>query len=119
MASWDVVNRDVYNRFLIIMEMLEGDGGLLEYLFDPDEAELRCNPSEIIKNSRGYSSGQRVMIRVALDIWSGSGDTKLFDVIEGLDEDRFRKIVRGLLTSRGLIEVRQSKLPTFMGRLRQ
>ena len=77
MATWDTADPDTYNRLIIIKKMLRGGNRLLEFLFHPSEAQLRVSPSSLLFESGCFSSGEQLLIRVALDIWSCDGDTKL------------------------------------------
>jgi len=48
----------------------------------------------------GLSDGEKVLIRIALDIWSGSGDAKVWELIETLDDYNFSNVLKGLAVLR-------------------
>ena len=116
MATWDTVDSDTYNRLIIIKKMLRDDPCLLDFLFDPSEAELCVSPSVVLDRFHFLSSGEQLLIRVALDIWSGEGHAEVRDILSTLDPYRFDDVIQALCrTQRGLRESefrRQLKFPT-------
>ena len=64
--------------------------------FDPDRPKVRQAPQELLANCRGYSSGEFVLIRIALDIWCGSGEAKLNQILATLDLDNLSNVLEAL-----------------------
>lgn len=75
---------------------------LLDFFFDPKEPRISHEPMEMLRLSRGFSSGEQILIRVALDIWSGSGNTKVWNLLESLDEESLSKVLKALAVFRGI-----------------
>src|ERR1700722_5325782 len=69
---------------------------LLDFFFDPNEPRLRRLPEELLKESAVMSSGEDLLVRLALDLWSGSGDARVWELIEILDEENFIYVLRAL-----------------------
>ncbi len=69
---------------------------LLEFLFDKEKAILLHESAFLIESALGYSSGEQILIRIALDLWNGSGDVKLWQIIECLDDDTYVDVLSGL-----------------------
>ncbi len=122
MATWDVVDRDTYNRRLIIEELFRADDRLLEFVFNPVKAELRTSAQNLIKEGRSLSSGEQLLIRVALDIWSGEGHATVGDLLTVIDYSRFEDVIWAMKSARWSETPeyrRQLKLPTQQGQRRQ
>lgn len=75
---------------------------LLEFLFEKDRPRLKQESDILLSRFSGYSSGQRILIRMALDLWNGSGEVKLWQIIEGLDDNNYENVLIGLRHLRGI-----------------
>ncbi len=100
MPTWDVVDLDTYNRLQIIVEMFQADDRLLEFVFNPVKAELRTCPQTLTEESRCLSSGEQILIRVALDIWSAEGSATVGELLTALDYPRFEDVIRAMKSAR-------------------
>lgn len=69
--------------------LLANDSYLLDYLLDNNRVGLVASEDDLIRMSGGYSSGQKLLIRMAMDIWSLSGDSQLSEILYRLDDVRF------------------------------
>lgn len=69
---------------------------ILEFVLDSRVPRLRHGPDKLLQLSKSFSSGEQLLVRVALDIWSGSGDAKIAQLIENLDEDNLYNVLNGL-----------------------
>lgn len=69
---------------------------LLEFLFDRDRARLRVEPERILSEAGPFSSGEKILVRVGLDLWNGSGQVSLWDIVERLDVENYRNVLLGL-----------------------
>jgi len=69
---------------------------LLEFLFEPGEPRLRHEAEQLLRDACVFSSGEKILIRVGLDLWNGSGHIELWDVIERLDIENYRHVLLGL-----------------------
>ena len=69
---------------------------LLEGFFDETYARLRSSPELMIEQTSGYSHGEIVLIKVALDIWSGSGNVFVWQILETLDKRTFLSVIEAL-----------------------
>ena len=88
--------------YLAIDMIFRSNPGLKTYMFGQDKFRLRAEPEDIIENASGLSSGQQILLRIALDLWSGSGKTDLYDLLTTLDEENFINFLEALLIMRGL-----------------
>jgi hypothetical protein len=66
---------------------------LMHLMLNPDTPRL-MSTSELIKNhSLGFSSSEQLLVRIALDIWDGSGGIHFNELYENLDQRNFQKML--------------------------
>lgn len=93
MESWpnDYSNDKIL--FQIISVALERHPYLIDLIFNTDRPETQLSTEELIQSSCCYSSGEKILIRVALDLWNSTGKAKLGDIINSLDPDNFKNVL--------------------------
>jgi hypothetical protein len=98
--NWINASSSDRKLYLIIETMLQEHPKLREYLFHPTRAELAGPPDELLRNP--YSSGEKLLIQVAIDLWSnGSGGTLLMD-LNRLDGDNLMRVLQAFIAVRNL-----------------
>jgi hypothetical protein len=70
---------------------------LLDFVFDPKKPRLRKPPEKLLIEGRYLSSGEYLMVRVAMDLWSGSGNAKVYELIENLDPENFKRVLKAII----------------------
>lgn len=73
---------------------------LLKFFFDPNKPRIKYEPLKMIRASYGMSSGEQVLIKIALDIWSGGGNAKVCQILETLDDANFINAINALILTR-------------------
>lgn len=73
---------------------------LLKFFFDSNKPRIKLEPIEMIRASYGMSSGEQLLIKIALYIWSGSGNAKVYQILETLDEGNFTNTINALILAR-------------------
>jgi hypothetical protein len=73
-----------------------GHSKLLQFLFYAETARLQQEPEFLLTKVCGFSTGEKILVRIALDLWNGSGDVKLWHIIEKLDECTYENVLIGL-----------------------
>lgn len=68
----------------------------LEFLFDGDKPRLRDEPDALLAEAGVFSTGEKILIRIALDLWSGQGRVSLWDIVERLDLRNYEHVLAGL-----------------------
>lgn len=96
MKCWPKVGRVERKLFEAISHIFKSYPYLLDFLFDPDVAKIRALPEELISQSESLSSGEDLLVRVALDLWSGGGNACVWELIEILDEQNFNNVLEAL-----------------------
>lgn len=79
--------------FFIIAQLLKKHSYLLNFIFDAKKPRLKASSSEIMEWAEELSSGENLLIRLALDIWDGSGNVLLLEICKNLDEQNFNSIL--------------------------
>jgi len=69
---------------------------LLLFIFDPEEPRLSMTPDLMLQRIKGFSSGERLLIRLALDIWNDSGEVKITELLNTLDPTNFTNAIAAL-----------------------
>ena len=66
-------------------------------LFSKTGPKLIDTPENILKDYNGICSSDYILVKVALDIWSGSGNVYLWEILESLDLDNIKLIIKAIL----------------------
>lgn len=95
------------SRIEIIRDLLAGrNEKILEFLFPfPDEVTDQNGTMDLERieaNIGVLSSGEKILCRVAMDIWGEYGKVEIFDICRRLDEGNFRAVMTALERFRDL-----------------
>lgn len=93
---WPTADIGDQKRLEIISNLLWPHEKLLLFLFKTNKPELNGSPEEMKERAQCFSSGEKVLISLALDVWSGAGDTKVTDLYK-LDPANLQKAFTALL----------------------
>ena len=96
MLNWKDQGRHQLRMQEVLNLMFPNRPDLLEFLFERDHARLRGDPECLLDSADGFSKGEQILIRVALDLWNGSGKVKMWEILESLDDDTFIGVLAGL-----------------------
>ena len=89
-----------------VHRLVRSDERLLQFLFHHKECRLRDTVKEILKEAKALNHDERVLVQIAIDMWSGDGGTRLSDILDLIDEDNFLSLIRALLYYRDIGEER-------------
>ena len=84
-----------------IKVLLRGHPRLMAFLFHPTEARLKASPKELLYKASAFSSGEYILVQVALDFWDGSGDALLSDLYATLDGDAYFQVLMAIESLKG------------------
>jgi hypothetical protein len=96
MFCWKTAESYEWKQIEAISIVLSNHYKLLEFLFEKERPNLRNSPEQLLEWSLGFSSGEQVLVRVALDIWSNSGSARVSDLLISLDQSNFENVLLGL-----------------------
>lgn len=96
MLNWQRPGRHETRMMETLNIIFAGHSKLLQFLFENEASRLREDPEFLLARARGFSSGEQILVRIGLDLWSGSGDVKLWHIIESLDDSTYHNVLLGL-----------------------
>ncbi len=96
MINWPKAN--VVERRLLqaISNIFSESPKLLDFLFDPEKPKLRAMPEVLLLEAEDFSAKEDLLIRVALDMWSGSGSAEVWELLEYLDNASLIRVAKAL-----------------------
>jgi hypothetical protein len=92
--NWVDADESDLARLNCILIVLESFPEILKFMFSREKANLTMSSDEIIKNSKTFSEGEQLLIRVALDFWDGSGNPHYNSLIHNLSDTNFENVIK-------------------------
>jgi hypothetical protein len=96
MLDWSCASRYELRLLYVYKRIFCKHDKLLAFLFESKLPQLKRDPKELLQDMGVFSSGEQILIRIALDLWDGSGGTYLWDIFQGLDRDTLLDLLQGL-----------------------
>jgi len=96
MKSWKNASESDRKTYESISQVFFSYPYLLNNFFDKDKPKIRLQSEKMLEQASGLSSGEFVLIKVALDIWSGSGNAYVWELVETLDKQNFYSVLTAL-----------------------
>jgi hypothetical protein len=96
MLNWQGAGRHERRMQEVLNLIFQNHPQFLEFLFEKERAKLRQDPEELLRDAMVFSTGEKILIRIALDLWSGQGLVHLWDIVERLDEENYHNVLAGL-----------------------
>lgn len=96
METWREATRAERRLYILISAIFRNHPKLLEFFFERDRAKISFDPETMLREAGCFSSGEQVLIRVALDMWSGSGNATVWQLLEILDYESFSNVLKAL-----------------------
>ncbi len=96
MESWREATSSDRRMYQAICLVFLNHPKLLEFFFEKKRPRIRFVAEQMRKEAAGFSSGEQILIRVALDMWSGSGNAKVWQMLETLDSSNFGNCLKAL-----------------------
>ena len=92
------MNNNLYNihRAQAIGTLLGYDEGLLRFVFHHREYDLRLSAEELILEARELNEEEGLLVKIAVGLWCGDCKIKLQDIIDNLDDEKFRNVLHAL-----------------------
>lgn len=82
--------------------LLDYDQRLIDFIFERERPRLRKRAGILIEDSWAFSHGEQLLIRAALDLWSGSGHLQLWEMLETWDDSTWAHFVGAVAEYRRL-----------------
>lgn len=100
--NWSKIqDTHVFNSICIL---LKDNPYLLEYLFSHKNAKLSASPDILIQEAGGLAHGEQILIKVAIDLWSGEGSASVGEVISVLSYNNMLNFLNALCHIRDINE---------------
>jgi hypothetical protein len=96
MDSWLNATHTERRLYCLISLIFSNHPKLLEFFFERHSPRSSLKPDEMLKAARCFSSGEQVLIRVALDLWSESGGAQVRQLLHVLDQDSCSNVLKAL-----------------------
>ena len=96
MLSWTKLGRAERRMMGSLNLIMHDHSKLLEFLFEPERPRLRQEPEILLSEASGFSRGEQILVRVALDLWCGAGSVQLWQMIERVDDETYFNTLSGL-----------------------
>ncbi|MBF0301004.1 MAG: hypothetical protein HQK51_20010 [Oligoflexia bacterium] len=96
MITWKNADASDLRLLQAITILFANHPRLSEYIFDLNKSKLRDSPSKLKEDAREFSTGEYLLIRVALDIWSGDGGLNFNEIYEQLDHKNIANLIKPL-----------------------
>ena len=72
----------------------------LEFFFSHKVCELRLSPGDLLREANCFNRSERILVKVALDLWTGRRYVSIGEVVEVLDFDNFVRVILAAITLR-------------------
>ena len=103
MVNWKNACMGDKKRLQAVSTVLANYPWLIDEIFHPTEASLRTSPQALL---RGRSSGEKVLIGTAVDVWNSGAGVKLTD-LEHLDNENLMNVFKALALLRAPYQERE------------
>jgi hypothetical protein len=78
----------------VIFHLFDSEVRLKDFLFEPfGPPRLREKPEILLEDCWELPQEQQILVRAALDIWNGSGNVFLWELLRGLNEKNFGRLI--------------------------
>ncbi len=74
----------------------------LNFFYSHKNGRLRLEPAEMLMEARCLSSGEQIMIKVALDLWTHGNYASLSSIAETLDWEKLTRVLLAIMTLRDI-----------------
>ena len=99
--TWLKANTDEQRLIKAITILFNDDQRLLEFVFETKRPRLRKRSGILRDDSWNFSSAEQLLIRVALDFWSGSGHTQLWELLETWEPEHWHRFTQAITLELG------------------
>lgn len=97
MICWQELSKEEARVFRALSILFRKDPALLMCLVKPGEALLSDSIENLLEFSgNNFSAKQDVLFRVGMDLFSGSGEARVWELLEYLDDERFGLVLEAL-----------------------
>ncbi len=109
--QWKNASANEILLYQCVSHLLGYDKRLIEFVFDPKKPKIRKRAGILREDAFFFSHGEQLLIRAALDFWSGSGQLALWEMLETWDSAIWSRFMQTVSEYRRLelIDARAAK----------
>lgn len=96
-AKWPGADEGAIKLFKSISMLLDNNQEILDFLFDPKSPRLRRRAGILRDDAWKFSEEDQLFVRVALDLWSGSGHVQLWELAEAWGPEIWKRFSTAIL----------------------
>ena len=100
MDSWNYASLTDKKLYRCISVATNNNQQLLKFIFDPQLAKLRLPPDQLLKSATGFCTGDYLLVKFAVDLWSEHGCLKLHELFN-FDDAALKNVLSALAQLRG------------------
>ncbi len=100
MKTWKSATLSDLQTYESISKVFQQHCYLLDIFFEKEKPRIRARSEKMLKQVSDFSHGEIILIKIALDIWSGSGNAFVWEMIEFLDQQDFFNVLNALASLR-------------------
>jgi len=89
---WEHASQGDRDLLQILRGLCEQHPKLIDFMFHPTRAALRAEPKTLHREARCFSSGEQILVRVAIDLWGNLDHVKLSE-LGRLDSSNFQRVI--------------------------
>lgn len=93
MTSWKNASSRELKLYQAIRILFLKHSYLLEFLFQKELPLLRKSSELLIQEAQAFSSGEKLLVRIALDLWNEEGDVFFWELFAVLDPINISNLV--------------------------
>lgn len=98
--DWQSPDPEEVQLYEAISRLFVNHPHLLKGIFDKKIPSLSAEPADLLTHYQCLSSGEYVMMKVALDIWCSSGGARVSELLDTLDVHNFCNVLTALSSVR-------------------
>lgn len=95
MKCWVSAGRAEKKQFEAISIITSRSPYLMDFLFHPLRSELKNSADELLKEARGFSSEDYLLVKLCLDLWCDQGKFNVHELFN-LEPDIFNQALQAL-----------------------
>lgn len=100
MIQWPNASEGDLKRLEIIKGIFVQDPEFVDWLFLKDKPEMFADAETVLEKAGAFSSGQQILIRVALAVWFWHDCTNIVDICRRLDGKNFQAVMNAMVELR-------------------
>lgn len=90
---WEKTSSSDQKLYRAISIVFDSRVELMDLFFHPSYPQLSASPDKIKKRASALCSGDELLTRVALDIWSESGGISFNEIYQKLDPEQMTRVI--------------------------